>query len=94
MTERRICHVLDAWSREQGHIVKHHIIYRASSAWDRTDKKDMFIICYICSESMEGWESVKGREGRGEEKVRNVFKCKDHKFNTFPGTSRETGGQS
>lgn len=56
---------------EQGHNVKLHIIYSVSPAWVRTDKKDMFVICYICSESMEGWESVKGREerwGEGEKR--------------------------
>lgn len=63
-TDRCICHMLDAWSWEQGHNVKLHIIYSVSPAWVRTDKKDMFVICYICSESMEGWESVKGREER------------------------------
>ena len=87
--------VLDAWSWEQGHNVKQLIIYSAfPPAWVRTDKKDMFIICYICSESTEGWgESVKGKERRGEGKVRNVFKCKDHKFNTFPRCERR-GGRS
>lgn len=33
-------------------------------------------------------------ERRGEGKVRNVFKCKDHKFNTFSCMSREAGRRS
>lgn len=30
-------------------------------------------------------------ERRGEEKVRNVSKCKEHKFNTFSCVSRKAG---
>lgn len=79
----------------QGHNVKYYIIYSVPPGWVRTDKKDMVVICYICSEFTEGWESVKeGQKERGEEKVRNVFMCKDHKFNTFPCTSREADGPS
>lgn len=56
--------MLDAWCWEQGHNVKYHIIYSVSAAWVKTDKKDMLVICYICSQSLEAWESVKGKEER------------------------------
>lgn len=58
-TERRTCHVQDAWSWKRGHTA-HYL----SPTWVRTDKKDIFLICYICSKSMEAWESVKGRKKR------------------------------
>lgn len=35
-----------------------------------------------------------GEKEKGEEKVRNVFMCKDHKFNTFPCTSKKADGPS
>lgn len=91
-TERRICHVRDAWRWKRGHNVKQHIIYSMSPAWVRTDKKDMFVICYIMQQIHRGFGISQGRSGEG--KVRNVFKCKDHKFNTFHCASREAGGGS
>lgn len=45
-------------------MTKYHIIYSLSPAWVRTEEKDMFIICYIRSESVESWESVMRREER------------------------------
>lgn len=80
--------MLDAWSWEQGHGVKQHIIYSVSPAWVKTDKKDMFVICYIMQRIHGEFVNQSREERRGEGKVRNIFKRKDHKFNTFPCASR------
>lgn len=56
--------MLNASCWDQGHNVKYQIIFSVPPAWVKTDKKDMFDICYIWSESLEGWESVKGGEKR------------------------------
>lgn len=65
----------------------HHLLLLGSEQTKRTCSS---FVTYAANPRRVGNQSREER--RGEGKVRNVFKCKDHKFNTFLCTSREAGG--
>lgn len=78
-----------------GHNVEHHLHCVFFLGLEQPKKKkDMFVICYICGESAEGLGNRWMGTRRGEGKVRNVSKCKDHKFNTFPPCEQQRGRRS
>lgn len=88
-TERRICHVLDArvamWNSTSFTVC----LLLGSKQTKRTCSS---FVTYAASPWRVGNQSREER--RGEGKVRNVFKYKDHKFNTFHCASGEAGGRS
>lgn len=67
----------------------HHLQYVSCLGQNRQKGHVRHLLHYAVNERLG---ISQGRSG--EANVRNVFKCKDHKFNTFHCASREAGGRS